>query len=172
LFHYIFNNNNKTKTNTVYFTKFLLHANMQAPSNRKGSHSSQPVLFPPLNDDDGMLPQQLQENFSRICQRKRRADGSADNEEMQQLAVETAWMVENEVKRMKASIAELEQLLVEQQQQESVPVVVDDAALPRQVVVIRDEEDHDDARGNHHPLLDAVDADASLVISPTTPTED
>jgi hypothetical protein len=146
--------------------------NMQAPSNRKGSHSSTSLHFPPLDDDDddGMLSQQLQENFSRICQQKRRSDDISDQPEMQELAVETAWMVENEVKRMKASIVELEQLLREQQQA-SVPAVVDDdAALPRQVVVIRDEEDRDDSPSNH-PLPDAPDA-TSPVNPPATPTEE
>lgn len=89
-----------------------------------------PVLVPPL--DEPLMNQKLQENFSRL--RKR----SAEN--MQQLATETAILVDEEVKRMKASIAELEQLLQDPAENDSV------APPPLAFVLVMrdDDEDNDD----------------------------
>ena len=91
------------------------------------------VLFPSLqdNDDSSGMSQQLKENFARL--RKRTAKNRP------QLALETAVMVDEEVKRLKASIAELERLLEPSE----------DDPPPREVTVVPvvtpDDDDDDES---------------------------
>ncbi|GAX16003.1 hypothetical protein FisN_22Hh140 [Fistulifera solaris] len=63
------------------------------------------TLFPPLDDDHEGLPAHLAEQFHRM---KRR---SYKDEEMRELALETAVLVHNEIQHMQNSIAELENML-------------------------------------------------------------
>ncbi|GAX11456.1 hypothetical protein FisN_22Lh140 [Fistulifera solaris] len=65
------------------------------------------TLFPPLDEDHDVLPVQLAEQFHRM---KRRSFDTKD-EEMRELALETAVLVHNEIQHMKNSIAELENML-------------------------------------------------------------
>lgn len=87
---------------------------MQNPSEDKLEHSSV-TLFPPLDDDDGGISAHLAEKFHRITKRRRSQSpvisDDSEEEEIRQLALETAVIAHNEIQHMQNSIAELESLL-------------------------------------------------------------
>ena len=98
-------------------------------------------MFPPLSspDDDAGNDQQLlvRENFRRLRKRK-----GTSEQEREKLAVETALLVNDEVKRMKASIAELERvLLLSQQGHGDDAESVEEIAVPPVILVEEEEED-------------------------------
>ena len=106
--------------------------NMQANDN-----DDKQILYPPMEDNEAFFQsqQQIRDNFDAL--RKRRGDNA-------QLAVETALLVNDQVKRMKACIAELEQLLEQPPLDgETVPPADDKVRFPDlpRVVVVQDDSE-------------------------------
>ena len=133
-------------------------------NNNKNDSSPTIVLYPPLDDyinnnsihendssnssasssSPHVMSQQLEENFRVLKQsRKRQSEEDDDDSEMQQLAVETALLVQDQVKRMKSSIAELEGRLVllRPEQEEREGHDEDDAALSSAEKVVANDGD-------------------------------
>lgn len=81
----------------------------------KGKLDGNVTLFPPLDDDHEGLPAHVAEKFQRITKRRRSPSliiyDDSEEDEIRELALETAVLVHNEIQHMQNSIAELENLL-------------------------------------------------------------